>query len=52
MVASERKVTHTLLLLVFTVGGATLPQNLRRRLRFSATYWQVSRSLENHTFSI
>lgn len=33
MVPSERKVTHTLLLFVFTVGGATLPQNLQGWLR-------------------
>lgn len=29
MLPSEWKVTHTVLLFVFTVGGATLPQNLR-----------------------
>ena len=28
MLPSERKLTHTVLLLVLTVGGATFPQNL------------------------
>lgn len=31
MLPSERKVTHTVLLFVLTVGGATLPQNLPER---------------------
>lgn len=33
MVPSERKVTHTVLLFVFSVGGATFPQNLQGWLR-------------------
>lgn len=37
MVPSERKVTHTVLLFVFTVGGATLPQNLQRMVEDSRT---------------
>lgn len=31
MLPSERKVTHTVLLFVLTVGGATFPQNLQER---------------------
>lgn len=33
MLPSEWKVTHTVLLFVFTVGGATLPQNLQQGRR-------------------
>lgn len=46
MVPSERKVTHTVLLLVFTVGGATLPQNLQGWLRIQ----QQSRRLPPRQF--
>lgn len=33
MLPSDRKLTHTVLLLVFTVGGATLPQNLKSKVK-------------------
>lgn len=46
MVPSERKVTHTVLLFVFTVGGATLPQNLQG-------WWRIQKQagyLPTHQF--
>lgn len=44
MLPSEWKVTHTVLLFVLTVGGATLPQNLQERNQKELLFYH------NHSF--